>query len=155
MIADLARSGMAVQNAISARAAPVIWAICNWSSSAETTAGFLQEKDDVIILELQREVQAICSQTLPILTVSVVCLLRYETEPLRQSMNITLIVCRLIVVTIQVWESDFSLRKSSIWRLIAKAPRRTRILARGIGRTGRAAPELRGWGGARGTERSP
>ncbi len=70
-------------------------------------------------------------------------------------MNITLIVCRLIVVTIQVWESDFSLRKSSVWLLIAKAPRRARILARGIGRTGRAAPELRGWGGARGAERSP
>ena len=90
-----------------------------------------------------------------ILAVSIVCLLRCETKPLRHSMNITLIVCRLIVVTIQVWESDFSLRKSSVWLLIAKAPRRTRILARGIGRTCGAASELRGRCGAWGAERSP
>jgi len=58
MIADLIRSGVAVQMQFLQGPRPT-WAICNWSSSAETTAGFLQVKDEVIILELQREVQAI------------------------------------------------------------------------------------------------
>ena len=66
---------------------------------------------------------------------------------------ITLIVCRLIVVTLQVWRGDHSLRKVSVWNLATKTARRTGLFPGGTRGTSWTAPQLCGRGRARRTER--
>jgi len=68
--------------------------------------------------------------------------------------DITLIVCRLIVVKAEPWECACSYHQSAVWRVPEKSTRRARTVTGGLGRAGRTTSELRRWSGARGAERS-
>ena len=63
--------------------------------------------------------------------------------------NIPLIVCRLIVVIAQAWESGLSFGQIPLRLHVTQVPRRARLFAGRVGGAGGSASKLRRWCGAR------